>query len=81
MSDLVIHSVPEGDLEQIESEAEARGLSVEAYMLRLIREKAGAARRRQTLSELPERLREEGAEPISMDDILAAKDSRDLGAA
>ena len=81
MSDLMIHSVPDKDLEQIKAEAEARNQSLQDYMLEIIHEKATAVIRRKTLSEVAERLREEGAEPISMEDILAAKNTLDREAA
>ncbi|WP_026929068.1 hypothetical protein [Glycomyces tenuis] len=75
MSDLLIHSVPDKDLEQIQAEAEARQQSLQDYMLEIIHERATGSRNRRKLAEIEERLKREGGRPISMEDIIAAKDA------
>ncbi|MQM27707.1 hypothetical protein [Glycomyces albidus] len=77
MSDLMLHDIPEGDLEILRALAEERHQSLQDLMLEVIREQAMSASNRVKLSVIEARLKRERPEPIPMEVIIAAKNDRD----
>jgi hypothetical protein len=77
MSDLMIHDVPDGDLEVIQALADKRQLSLQDFVLELLREKAKSADNQVKLEAIAARLERERPEPIPMEVIIAAKNERD----
>lgn len=73
MSDVLIRAVPEEDLESLRTSAKAEGKSLQAYLRTLIHEQAVANHNRAVLARTAKRVAEERS-PVTLEDILAAKD-------
>lgn len=80
MTDILIRSVPTEDLDVLRAEAEARHESFQSYMLGILHERAVANRNRAVLSRVVNELKSARPAPVSVEDLLGAKDAPRHGA-
>ncbi|GAA1675409.1 hypothetical protein GCM10009830_22560 [Glycomyces endophyticus] len=81
MSDLMLHDIPEDELELIKAEADAQQKTVQDYLLERVHELAIGAKRRRKLDEITAQLKTMPPSTYTVEDVLDAKDAPRRGLA
>ncbi|HEX2144439.1 MAG TPA: hypothetical protein VHG10_08025 [Glycomyces sp.] len=81
MPNVLIRSVSEEELAQLRAMAEARQMSLQAFMHDLVRQTLSADHNRKKLDQIADRLKHLPSATYTTEDMLAAKDAPRHGAA